>query len=124
MKHRCCKLFARTTLMAALLSLPLLLAAQYGPPEEVQKAQALMQAKDYDGAIKILEDFLNRNPARPGAWNMLGTSYTRKGDYDKALEAYRQAMQTPQFRPQSMYNSACVYALKDNKEEAFKLLRQ
>lgn len=106
------------------LCLPMILSAQNGPPEEVRKAQALIQAKDYDSAIKILEDFLKANPGRAGAWNLLGTSYARKGDYDKALQAFAKATTTPQLRQQSLYNSACVYALKNDKEEAFKLLRQ
>ena len=111
-------------LVAALSCMPIIVSAQSAQPEEVRKAQALIQAKDYDGAIKILEDFLKANPARPAAWNLLGTSYTRKGDYDKALQAYAKAVTSPQFRSQSLYNSACVYALKNDPEQAFKLLGQ
>lgn len=101
-------------------------SAQNGPPEEVRKAQALVQAKDYDGAIKILEEFLKTQAGqpRPGAWNILASAYRSKGDYDKALQAYAKAMTSPQFTQQSRYNSACMYALKDNKDEAFKLLGQ
>ena len=103
---------------------PPILAAQNAPPPEAVKARALMAAKDYEGAIKILEDFLNANPARPGAWSLLGLSYQAKGDYDKALQAYSKAMASPQFKPQSLYNSACIYALRNDKEEALRLLRQ
>jgi hypothetical protein len=103
-----------------------ILSAQNGAPEEVKKAQVLFQAKDYDGAIKILEEFLKAqaNQPRPGAWSLLANAYRFKGDYDKALKAYAKAMTSPQFAQQSRYNSACVYALKNDKEEAFKLLRQ
>ena len=100
------------------------LSAQNAPPEEVRRAQALIQTKDYDSAIKILEEFLRTSPARPGAWNLLGTAYARKGDYDKALQAFAKTSTSPQLRLQGLYNSACVYALKNDKEEAFKLLRQ
>jgi tetratricopeptide (TPR) repeat protein len=110
--------------MIVSLYLPMILSAQNGTPEQVLKAQALVQAKDYDSAIKILEDFLKSNPARPGAWNLLGTSYAHKGDYDKALQAFDKVSSSPQLRQTGVYNSACVYALKNNKEEAFKLLRQ
>lgn len=103
-----------------------ILSAQSGAPEEVRKAQALVQAKDYDGAIRILEEFLKAqgNQPRPGAWNVLGNAYRFKGDYDKALQAYAKAMTSPQFAQQSRYNSACVYALKKDREAAFSLLRQ
>jgi len=99
---------------------------QNGAPEEVRKAQALVQAKDYDGAIKILEEFLKAQAGqpRPGAWSILASAYRSKGDYDKALQAYAKTMASPQYAPQSRYNSACLYALKNNKDEAFKLLGQ
>lgn len=124
MKKHCFNLPAGAFVTIALLCSPITLWAQTGQPVEVRKAQALIQAKDYDGAIKVLEDFLKANPTRPAAWNLLGTSYARKGDYDKALKAYGKAMASPQFRSQSLYNSACVYALKNDKEEALKLLGQ
>jgi hypothetical protein len=110
--------------VVVLFCLPEFLPAQNSPPEEVRKAQAFIQAKDYDSAIKTLEEFLKANPARSAAWNLLGAAYTRKGDYDKALQAFAKANSAPHFRSQSLYNSACVYALKKDKEEAFKLLRQ
>lgn len=118
------KVFSVAIAIVVSLYLATILSAQNGPPEEVRKAQAQIQAKNYDSAIKILEDFLKANPARPGAWNLLGTTYARTGDYDKALLAFGKAMTAPQFRQQSLYNSACMYALKNDKEEAFKLLRQ
>lgn len=110
----------------ALLCSPIILSAQSGPPEEVRNAQALVQAKDYDGAIKLLEEFLKAqgNQPRPGAWNVLASAYRFKGDYDNALQAYAKTMTSPQFAQQSRYNSACLYALKNDKDEAFKLLRQ
>lgn len=100
------------------------LAAQGGPPEEVLKAQALVQAKDYDGAVRILEDFTRRNPSAPAAWNLLGLSHHRRGDLDRALPAYLKAAEFPQTRPVALYNAACVYALKGEKDEAFKLLQR
>ena len=126
MNKHCSNLVVVVLAIVVLCSSSALLRAQNGPPEEVRRAQALVQAKDYDGAIKVLEEFLKTqvNQQRPGAWSVLGTAYRFKGDYDKALQAYAKAMTSPQFAPQSRYNSACVYALKNDKEAAFKALRQ
>lgn len=126
MNRHCSKLVGLVLAIVVLCSSSAILSAQNGPPEEVRKAQALVQAKDYDGAIKVLEEFLKGqvNQQRPGAWSMLGLAYRFKGDYDNALQAYANAMTSPQFAPQSRYNSACVYALKNDKEAAFKALRQ
>ena len=96
---------------------------QSGAPPEVQKAQSLIQAKDYDGAIKILEPYLQQNPNRLGSWNIIAGAYLQKGDYDKAIEAYQKVLQVPPLRPQAWYNLAVIQALKSNKEEAFKYLQ-
>lgn len=113
-------------LSALTISLSLLpqgnLFAQGGPPEEIRKAQALFQSKDYDGAIKILEDFFQRNPSATTGWLLLGNAYRQKGDLDKALEANTKATQTRATLLQALFNSAGIYALKNNKDEAFKLL--
>src|SRR5512143_2589375 len=102
------KLSVGMLLIVTFCSSAAILSAQSGPPEEVRKAQALVQAKDYDSAIKILEEFLKAqgNQPRPGAWNVLANAYRFKGDYDRALQAYAKAMNSPQFSQQSRYNSA------------------
>jgi Tetratricopeptide repeat/FG-GAP repeat len=110
-------------IIAALFAAPKV-KLQNAPPEEVRKAQTLIQSKDYDGAINLLEPFLKTNPGRMGAWNLLGTAFRGKGDFDKALEAYGKLLSSPQFRSTGLYNSACIQALKQNKEEAFKLLKE
>jgi hypothetical protein len=98
-------------------------SAQSGAPPEVQKAQSLIQAKDYDGAIRVLEPYLQLNPNRLGSWNILAGVYLEKGDYDKAIEAYQKVLQAPQLRPQTWYNIAIIHAARGDKEEAFKYLQ-
>ena len=97
--------------------------AQATVPEEVRKAQALMQAKDYDGVIKILDDFTQKNPTRWGALNILGRAFLLKGDLDKALEVFQKLTASQQLRPQAQYNIAVVYALKQDNEAALKQLQ-
>src|SRR5581483_6845847 len=99
------------------------IAAQIGIPEEVQKAQTLIQAKDYDGAIKILEDFTQKNPNRMGALSVLGTAYQGKGEYDKAIATFEKVRQFPPLRPSAIYHIATIYVLENNKESAFKYLQ-
>lgn len=97
--------------------------AQNPPPEEIRKAQQLFQAKDYDGVIKTLEDFTGRNPTSLYGWTLLGNAYRQKGDLDKALQSY---MKASTFRPTwatGTFNAACIYALKNDKDESFKLLQ-
>ena len=97
--------------------------AQGNAPPEVQKAQALIQAKDYDEAIKILEAYLKQNPNRYATWNILASAYLQKGDYDRAIETYQKVLPVPPLKPQAWYNIGAIYALKNNQEEAFKYLQ-
>lgn len=99
------------------------ISQQAGIPEEVQKAQALIQSKDYDGAIKLLEDFTQKNPNRLGAWNTLANTYLQKGEMDKALQAFEKAAQAPPLQPAAWYNIASIYAVRKDKETAFKYLQ-
>lgn len=117
------KLTLIVCVMALLLFAGTAPLAQNPPPEEVRKAQQLFQAKDYDGVIKTLEDFTGHNPSSQYGWTLLGNAYRQKGDLDKALQAHLKAST---FRPTwalGIFNAASIYALKNNKDEAFKLLQ-
>ncbi|MGH9935804.1 MAG: FG-GAP-like repeat-containing protein [Blastocatellia bacterium] len=103
---------------------PAMVRGQGAGPEEIRKAQSLFQAKDYDGAIKTLEDYYQRNPAANTGWLLLGNAYCQKGDLDKALAANLKAVRIRPLRLQGSFNAAGLYALKGNADEAFKLLRQ
>ncbi len=115
----------QVVLLAVLVFMhPAALAAQTAPPEAMVKARALIQAKDYDGAIKILEEYVHQAQAAAPAWLLLGNAYREKGDLDKAIEASLKATQPRVMRLQGLFNAAVLYALKGNKEEAFPLLQQ
>jgi len=103
---------------------PAMARGQGAAPEEIRKAQSLFQAKDYDGAIKTLEDYYQRNSTANMGWLLLGAAYRQKGDLDKALAANLKALQIRPLRLQGSFNAAGLYALKGNAEEAFKLLQQ
>jgi len=115
---------ACVSIMLILLLSKSSLFAQAGPPEEVRRAQALYQSKDYDGAIKTLEDFFRNNPSATAGWLLLGNSYRQKGDLNKALEAALKATAIRATRFQALFNAASIHALRNNKDEAFRLLAQ
>lgn len=98
--------------------------AQGPPPAEVSQAQSLFQAKDYDGAIKTLEEYFQHNTNAMTGLLLLGNAYRQKGEPDKALAAYLKATQARQMRPQALFNAAGLQASKGATDEAFKLLQQ
>ncbi|HMV47293.1 MAG TPA: FG-GAP-like repeat-containing protein [Blastocatellia bacterium] len=93
-------------------------------PAEVSQAQKLFQAKDYDGAIKTLEEYFQRNPSATTGLLLLGNAYRRKGELDKALAAYLKAVPARPLRLQALPSAAGVQALKGASDEAFELLGQ
>jgi tetratricopeptide (TPR) repeat protein len=97
---------------------------QNAPPEEVRKAQALYQAKDYEGAVNLLEDYFQRNPSANVGRVLLGQCYRERGDLDKSLAAFLKATQHPLTRPTALFNAAVIQARKNNRDGAFDLLQQ
>ena len=60
-----------------------------------QKAQALMQAGDYEGAVARLEAAHDLQPDEPNTTYNLAVAYQTKGDYDKAITIFTQLLQKP-----------------------------
>jgi tetratricopeptide (TPR) repeat protein len=57
-----------------------------------KKASAKVDAGKYDDAIEILEDIVDDNPKNADAWNLMGYSHRKLGEYDDALEYYGKAL--------------------------------
>jgi hypothetical protein len=94
------------------------------PPEEVRKAQALIAAKDFAGAIAILEDFTAKNPQRVGALRILAGAYEQNGDQAKALAAYSKLAEQPQFRPQALFSIGVIHAQRKQTDEALAVFQR
>ena len=115
-------------ILVLLLVCPMILPAQERPARKFESAGA-RSGKDYDGAIKILQEFLETqgNQPRPGTWTVLATAYRFKGRLRQGASGQCESQQaSPQFaqRGKAVTTPPASYALKNDKEEAFKLLRQ
>ncbi len=105
-------------LISALAHAHFATAQSPGVPEEVQKAQVLIAAKDFKGAIAILEPFIEKNPQRMGARNLLAGAYEQNGDTDKALEAYGKLTGHRQFGSQAIFSIGVIHAQRKEPTEA------
>ena len=85
-------------------------------------AAARLQAQDPAGAARMLEAITAREPANGRAWRMLGVAYQRAKELDKALAAYRKALEIEPGAPQVLYNMGTAYALKQDADAAFEWL--
>jgi hypothetical protein len=94
------------------------------PPAEptVAAAAARLQAQDAAGAARILEAVTAREPVNARAWRLLGVAYQRGKELDKALAAYRKALEIEPGAPQLFYNLGTAYALKQDADAAFEWL--
>jgi tetratricopeptide (TPR) repeat protein len=55
-------------------------------------AEKMVKAKDYKGAIPLLEKVLEKSPSNADALNYLGFSYRKLGEMDEAMEYYNKAL--------------------------------
>lgn len=92
--------------------------AQSVTPAMRSEANEFYQRKDWPNAVKAYEAISRMEPANANALNRLGASLHSMGKYDRAIEAYKRAVE---INPQSttMYNLACSYVRLKDKEQAF-----
>jgi len=59
----------------------------------LEEANLLFAEKNYDGAISLLEQFLEQNPDAYQTHLSIGDCYREKGEFDKAIEEYNKALE-------------------------------
>ena len=92
------------------------------PPLTIAAALARMQARDPQGAAKILEALTELEPKNAAAWRNLAAAYQALEDYDMATGALLLALELEPSVPTPLYALGVVRALAGNSEEAFEWL--
>ena len=110
--------------LAVSLSLAAAVAFAQAPPPEMQAAGAKLAAKDFDGAIAILEEFTKANPQRGAAIQMLARAYAGKGDLDGAVKTYERLMPFGSLRGNALLEIAALHAGAEDHEKAFAALQR
>src|SRR5438045_2639740 len=80
---------------------------------------ARLQAKDYAGAAKILEQVTSREPRNGRAWRNLSLAYQNLKDWDRAIAADQQALEVDPSVPTPLFNLGVLYAVKGDNDQAF-----
>ena len=87
------------------------------PEEALTDAVAAIERKDFDEAIQLLDVVLNEDSRNADALNWLGYSFRNKGDYPKALDYYRQALEVdPDHRGANEYIGEAFLDLKQPRK--------
>lgn len=91
------------------------------PTLEFQSNQAFaaIQQGDFTSAEITLQNMLSRSPNYKGAHNMFGILQLKKGDPTSALKAFNRGLKIAPHDATLIYNIACSYALKGDREAAF-----
>lgn len=100
--------------------------------DKLTEAQELSDAKNFAGAIKVL-DGLSRSDSlsdyeRANLLNFYGFIYYNQGNTQKAIQSYERLLQTPELEPQletqTLYTLAQLYAVQENFQKTIELLNR
>lgn len=103
------------------------IAQQFDPKlvSELQKAQSEIAAGSFESARETIGSALKEFGDQPPTWYLHGYSYHAEKKYDEALESYRKADKLASGKgANTLYNMACIYAVRGKNDEAFKTLDQ
>ena len=84
---------------------------------------ALLQEGRFERARKLFRAALARDPQRAEGYNAMGVTFYARGDLDEALAWYKKSLEADPRFGDAFYNMACVYALQQHRELAFRYLR-
>ncbi|HEY0405607.1 MAG TPA: tetratricopeptide repeat protein [Pyrinomonadaceae bacterium] len=87
----------------------------------MSEAEALYQAQKFNEAARAFTLLTKAEPANGRAWLRLGGSLHALGQYEQAVTALQRAVEILR-GPVAMYNLACAYARRGDKDKAFEWL--
>jgi hypothetical protein len=89
------------------------------PEESLGAAAARLRSGDAEGAARILELLVTREPRNGRAWRMLGTARQGVKNLDGAIEAWKRAIEVDPSVPTPYYSIGVAYAARQDGERAF-----
>jgi putative intracellular protease/amidase len=93
---------------------------EYG--RALQQAGIHEAAKEWAEAEKAYRALIETYPRDGWGWFGLGSVLQAKGEWDAAIQAGERAASFASLRSDALFNIACAYARKGNKDEAFNKL--
>src|SRR5215470_8059240 len=109
-------------ILATVLFLNALLA-QSAPPT-LADGMAKLQANDFKGAARILEQVTAREPKNGLAWRNLALAREKLKEWNGAVAADQCALEVEPSVPTPMFHLGLIYTLEGNREQAFTWLNK
>lgn len=95
-----------------------------GEPGTMADARRLVMDQKWSEAAVVLAEITKADPDNAIAWFNLGLSLHYSGQLDKGIEATKKAATFKVVRTVALYNVACGYAMKKDRDNAFAYLEQ
>jgi tetratricopeptide (TPR) repeat protein len=89
-----------------------------GTDSELSRAQLLIRQGKYDDALAELQELAAKKPYLKGVFHELGTAYYKKGDYAKAIDYLKKAIQEDQADNEAVQLLGLSYYLSGRPGEA------
>ncbi|MFN0149564.1 MAG: M56 family metallopeptidase [bacterium] len=80
--------------------------------------------RDWAKAAESFESLLECKPSDPQLWFELGYTNRALGSYDRSIQAYGRALALGHRPAVAMYNLACAYSMKNERDVAFEWLQK
>src|SRR5262249_52494796 len=106
------------TLLAILLAASLC-TGQAKPAPTLADALGLLQANDFAGAAKALEQVTEREPNNGRAWRNLALARQNLKQWDGAIAANQRSLEIEPAIVTPIFALGVVYALKGDRDQAF-----
>ena len=100
--------------------------------DRIQKAQEEVDAKNYDGALRILNALRNKDTLtdyeKQNVLNYVGFVYYNQDNIPKAMETYEEMLRIPtmedQIRKQTIYTLSQLNTMQENYDRAIQLIEE
>ncbi len=89
---------------------------------QLQEIEQLLEKNQPQQAVERAQKVVAQYPGEPNGWFLLARAEHAAGDLDGAIKAGHKASEFAAVRASAFYNLACAYAVKGDKDDAFKAL--
>src|SRR2546422_810149 len=91
--------------------------------KSLTEGAGLLREGRFEQARALFESAVQKDPQRAEAYNGVGVTFYARADLDEALAWYKRSLEADPRFGDAFYNMACVYALQQQPELAFRYLR-
>ena len=102
-------MYRKNLIITAILLIALTITAFECSSTELTSAKLYIQQKNYDKALEVLKEEVNKNPKSDEGYYLLGMVYGEKGEYDNMVNAYNSSLAASDQFSKDIHDSKVYY---------------